>query len=244
MRVGLVGCVKDKQPVAAPAADLYVSPLFVGRRRYVEQSCDRWFILSALHGFVDPDAVVEPYDQSLVEAAVGERRAWSQRVLASIDQMLGDIRGMVFEVHAGAAYRDHGLIDGLAQRGATVEIPAEGLSQGRQLAFYANPAGQRRSVASRSAAHPDSVQGGSRPTGYGPLAEILNSAADGVVHLTFAELEQLLGRSLPASARRHRPWWGNHEGSPQARTWLGAGWRVSAVDLAGEQVTFDRTGGQ
>jgi hypothetical protein len=52
--------------MAAPAGDLYVSSLFMGRRRFVEASCDRWFILSALHGGVDPDEVIEPYDESLV----------------------------------------------------------------------------------------------------------------------------------------------------------------------------------
>ena len=105
VRIGLVGCVKGKGPLPAPAADLYVSPLFGGRRRFVEQSCDRWFILSALHGLLDPDEVVAPYDRSLVEAAVGERRVWSERVLAMIDRVLGDVGGVVFEVHAGAAYR-------------------------------------------------------------------------------------------------------------------------------------------
>jgi hypothetical protein len=41
--------VKKKEDHELPARDLYVSPLFRGRREYVERSCDRWFILSALH---------------------------------------------------------------------------------------------------------------------------------------------------------------------------------------------------
>jgi hypothetical protein len=49
-RIGLVGCVKDKVNVPTKARDLYVSPLFVGRRRYVERTCDQWWILSAAHG--------------------------------------------------------------------------------------------------------------------------------------------------------------------------------------------------
>jgi hypothetical protein len=32
----------------------------------------------------------------------------------------------VFELHAGAAYRDFGVVDGLRQRGATAEVPAAG----------------------------------------------------------------------------------------------------------------------
>src|SRR5688500_17977583 len=108
VRIGLVGCVKGKGPLPAPAADLYVSPLFLGRRRFVEQSCDRWFILSALHGLVGPDEVVAPYDCSLLGSSAADRRAWTQRILSSIDEVLGDVGGVMFEVHAGAAYRDHG----------------------------------------------------------------------------------------------------------------------------------------
>jgi hypothetical protein len=64
LRVGLVGCVKKTLTHRAPAEDLYVSPLFVGRRRYVEGSCDRWFILSAEHGLVTPERELEPYDET------------------------------------------------------------------------------------------------------------------------------------------------------------------------------------
>src|SRR5437879_2590214 len=60
-RVGLVGCVKSKRSVPTAAADLYTSTLFVGRRRWVEASCERWFILSAKHGVVPPDELIEPY---------------------------------------------------------------------------------------------------------------------------------------------------------------------------------------
>jgi hypothetical protein len=47
MRIGLVGCVKSKRSQAAPARELYSSPLFRGRRDWVERTCDRWFVLSA-----------------------------------------------------------------------------------------------------------------------------------------------------------------------------------------------------
>lgn len=137
MRVGLVGCVKTKSPTAAPAEDFYVSPLFVGRRRFVEASCDRWFILSALHGLLDPAEVVEPDDRCLVDSGAEERRAWASRVLCSIEEQLGDIAGTVFEIHAGATYRDFGLVEGLRARRAEVVNPTAGLSQGEQLAFYA-----------------------------------------------------------------------------------------------------------
>lgn len=74
MRIGLVGCVKTKQSVATAAWDLYTSPIFTGRRRCVEASCDRWFVLSAKHGVLPPKTVIEPYDVALKDAGRAERR--------------------------------------------------------------------------------------------------------------------------------------------------------------------------
>ena len=137
MRIGLVGCVKSKLTHAAPAADLYTSPLFRGRRAYVGRSCERWLVLSALHGAVRPDVVLEPYDVTLNDASRAERRAWASRVLGQLEGELGSLRGLTFEIHAGANYTDWGLVEGLRERGATVEQPLAGLSLGQQLAFYA-----------------------------------------------------------------------------------------------------------
>jgi hypothetical protein len=136
-RVGLVGCVKKKEARALPARDLYNSPLFRGRREYVERSCDEWFILSALHGVVSPDDVIEPYDITLTTRSTFERRRWSERVVSELEVRLGELSGTAFEIHAGATYRDFGLVDGLIRLGATVDVPAARLTQGEQLAFYA-----------------------------------------------------------------------------------------------------------
>jgi hypothetical protein len=135
-RIGLVGCVKNKLDHAAPAADLYVSTLFQGRRAYVERTCERWFVLSALHGVVSPEAVLEPYDVTLNDASQAERRAWATKVLRQLDAELGSVAGRTFEIHAGAHYCDHGLVKGLRERGAIVEQPVAGLGLGQQLEFY------------------------------------------------------------------------------------------------------------
>jgi hypothetical protein len=135
-RIGLVGCVKMKRNHPTPGGDLYTSPLFVGRRRWVLQTCDRWFILSAKHGLVSPEQVLDPYDETLTNKSVADRRAWGQSVIANLRSQLGDLGDYLFEIHAGATYRDFGLRDGLVRAGAVVEIPAEGLAQGKQLALY------------------------------------------------------------------------------------------------------------
>ena len=76
---------------------------------------------------------------------------------------------------------------------------------------------------------------------YFPLYSHLNEADGAAVFLTFSEIEGLLGRSLPASARSRKGWWRNRgRGSVLAAAWMGAGYHVTAVDLQAETVQFNR----
>jgi hypothetical protein len=137
MKIGLVGCVKSKRAQRAAARDLYTSTLFAGRRRWVERTCDQWFVLSAQHGLVDPDAVLEPYDVTLMTASSLEKRKWADHVLSTLAEAIGPFDRHVFEIHAGDAYTEFGLIDGLRRGGARVDRPTAGLPLGIQLQFYA-----------------------------------------------------------------------------------------------------------
>jgi hypothetical protein len=170
-RVGLVGCVKQKLHHPATAADLYVSPLFRGRLRYVERTCERWFILSALHGLVRPDALLEPYDVTLNDASQAQRRAWADMVLRQLDAELESCAELTFEIHAGANYADFGLVAGLRARDATVVRPTSGLSMGRQLAFYADADRATTTRASESSSGPSptaSPEAVATPPGVAP----------------------------------------------------------------------------
>lgn len=135
-RIGLVGCGKEKATEPRAAEDLYVSSLFLGRRKFVERSCTEWWILSALHGLVDPRELLAPYDLALKDLGRVDRRHWSDRVLQSLDLQVGINANDVIEFHAGAEYRDFGLQDGLARRGCRIENPTLGLRIGNQLRFY------------------------------------------------------------------------------------------------------------
>src|SRR3954462_15411887 len=79
---------------------------------------------------------------------------------------------------------------------------------------------------------------------YEPLAEHLRGRGTDEWAPGFAEIEDILGFSLPPSARKYREWWGNQAGAghSQASGWQGAGWRVGEVDLDGERVIFQRPG--
>lgn len=77
---------------------------------------------------------------------------------------------------------------------------------------------------------------------YEPLKRHLEGAYDrDELRLTFGEIEAVLGFALPRSAREHQAWWSNTRiGHTHAAAWLDAGWKTSALDLAGRRVTFLR----
>lgn len=133
--VVLVGCVKKKRPKASPARELYTSPLFDKRRRYAEASGRPWFILSALHGLLDPDRTIEPYDMYLARQTAAYRRRWAAQVIADLAAAVGQLEGRVVEIHAGASYVDP-LEPLLKAAGARTKTPLRGLTQGQHLAWY------------------------------------------------------------------------------------------------------------
>lgn len=232
-RIGLVGCVKTKLDHAAPARELYSSPLFRGRRAYVERSCERWFILSAKHGLVEPHAVVEPYDVTLDSATPAERRAWSANVLVAIQERVGALDEVTFEAHAGSNYLDSGLVEGLRASGAHVVRPAEGLGLFEQQVFYSSNT-PRDPTPSSGRVPPARGEAGK----YAPITEFLRGWGTELVDVDFDRIGALVG-GLPASARRHRAWWANDATHSQARGWLEAGWRVASVNLEASRVRFE-----
>ena len=76
---------------------------------------------------------------------------------------------------------------------------------------------------------------------YEPLGQFLRNSAFAEVPMTFQQLEKIIGRKLPASAYRHRPWWANEErGHSHAKAWLQAGYETERVDMAGKKLVFRR----
>jgi DNA-binding XRE family transcriptional regulator len=73
---------------------------------------------------------------------------------------------------------------------------------------------------------------------YYPLYEYLTQQPDtGLLELTFAEIEAVLGKKLPASASTTRAWWANSQ-TTQGQAWQEAKWLVDYPDFANEVVIF------
>jgi len=82
--IGLLSCSAQKLPRAAPAARLYSSTLFQMSLRYLLRTCSRVYVLSAKHGLVNLDDVLEPYDLQLTKLSLVEQRRWGMRVVSEL----------------------------------------------------------------------------------------------------------------------------------------------------------------
>lgn len=77
---------------------------------------------------------------------------------------------------------------------------------------------------------------------YYPLFQHFQSCKDKKVSLSFSEIESLIDNKLPTTARDRTNWWSNRDSQSalQAGAWIQAGYKVVAVDLEQQTVTFQQ----
>jgi hypothetical protein len=77
---------------------------------------------------------------------------------------------------------------------------------------------------------------------YEPLGNYLRAQKSDRVTLSLDEIADIIGDTLPASARKFVAWWENEaQGSHvQARAWVDEGFKTEGVSLTSESVTFVR----
>jgi len=114
----LVGCGADKADEPQPAKDLYRSSYF-SVKRDVAELADTWFILSAEHGLVAPDRVLEPYDTEWSELPEATRTQRVTEIVADLTPVLSLVDRVIFL--AGHNYRDP-LISTLDEHDGSVTV--------------------------------------------------------------------------------------------------------------------------
>jgi hypothetical protein len=84
------------------------------------------------------------------------------------------------------------------------------------------------------------------PAEYLSLHKYLDDRFANTVVLTFAEIEDLIGSTLPALARLQPEWWATSDAdstpSAQSRSWTQAS-RTATANLVSQTVVFERAGG-
>jgi hypothetical protein len=123
----LVSCVGKKKSTAVTAKDLYQSEWFKKAKAYAETVGDRWFILSAKHGLLSPERIVGPYECTLNEMPIAERREWGERTTGEIEK---EISGGRIVILAGEKYAEF-----LDLSKYYTERPMKGFGIGKQLAW-------------------------------------------------------------------------------------------------------------
>jgi len=135
-RVALVACGKRKLGHQAKAKDLYTGTLFKLSIAYAAKlEVDRLYILSAKHGLLDPEQVIEPYDKSLKGMPAHDVRLWAAEVVAGLGRV-ANLQSDHFIFLASIDYRKY-LIPYLQ----SYEAPLEGMRQGEQLSFLKRQTG-------------------------------------------------------------------------------------------------------
>jgi hypothetical protein len=77
---------------------------------------------------------------------------------------------------------------------------------------------------------------------YGGLTSHLKFRASftGLVTLTFARIDGLIGSNLPMDAYKDTAWWSNTSKNAHTKSWLNAGWEVQEINLKEGKVTFKK----
>jgi len=141
--VGLVACGKEKAAAAAPARELYTGSLFRAALADAIATNDVVFVVSAKHGLVELDRVIEPYDDKLTR---GRAYAWAEDVVRELDKRIPWRRQVT--IHAGDVYAS-----ALAARLRKDAVdPFEGKTLGARLAAYKARRTMRERVAAFEAA--------------------------------------------------------------------------------------------
>ena len=84
---------------------------------------------------------------------------------------------------------------------------------------------------------------GRRRSKYSPLHDFLTAHKADRVELSYSQIEEIIGSSLPASSRKHSAqFWANHYGGTHvwATQWMDAGWKVDGHSISAERVVFVR----
>ncbi len=129
-RIAFVACSKTKSTMRRPAAVLYTSALFRKSLLAAIDRSEKVYILSAKHGLLACNDVIEPYDVTLKTMKYAERIEWGKRTGAQLDAAMrpGDSAILL----CGEEYL-RPLRPDLQRLKAVIESPLGALSFGSRL---------------------------------------------------------------------------------------------------------------
>lgn len=134
--VGLLATARKKSRHPAPVIEFYNSPLFRKSVQYARQHYDRLYFYNAKDGLLLPKTMMAPYDVSIKNFTVKEKRSWAHTVIREL-QNHEDPQGCEIFLHGGYVYRKF-LQPELESYNYHYTVPLQGLGIGQQLTWYDN----------------------------------------------------------------------------------------------------------
>ena len=134
IKICLISCVSQKTNYPTKCKDLYISPLFKKTWNYVRdiEKPQGVYILSALHGLIRYDQVIEPYDKTLLDMSKEEALEWAEKVKLQINEAFckdgRTLEDYEFVLFAGSKYYEN-LLDYFPH----VSLPLGKLPIGKRL---------------------------------------------------------------------------------------------------------------
>jgi hypothetical protein len=128
-RIALLGCGSVKANCHCVAFEMYRSQLFRFQLRYALITCDRYYILSAKHGLLRHNDIIEPYEHRLPSGP--GRTAWGKLVASQLDSAVPEFDAEIV-VLAGSAYADAFEAN---DRDWNWSEPLRGMPVGKRLAW-------------------------------------------------------------------------------------------------------------
>lgn len=133
-KIVLIACVAKKLDRASEAKDLYCSQWFKAAYKYARTTGgegQEMYFLSAQHGLVKPNQILEPYECDPRKRNRQETLSWQAMIVNQLKELAPE--GAQFKIIAGRKYYD-GVKEPLEKSGLyTVSTPLQGLGIGLQL---------------------------------------------------------------------------------------------------------------
>ena len=122
--IAFIACSKSKAKNPKPAQFLYQGSLFRKSLVYTKSRFKKVYILSALYGVVDLNEIIIPYEKTLNNMPINERKKWAYKVHKQLKEKGINKEKMWF--FTGKKYHEF----------FTGEKPLQGLSLGYQLQWF------------------------------------------------------------------------------------------------------------
>jgi hypothetical protein len=130
MTISFVACAKRKANKKCIAEKMYISTLYTYSLQYAKEHSDIVYILSAKHGLLALDKIIDPYNETLNDKSDKEIKEWSKKVFNNLIQL--NLENNNFLYLCGNNYKKY-LMQWLPG-----EDPLQGLGLGKRLQWLKN----------------------------------------------------------------------------------------------------------